>query len=87
MLSLVNDFIVANAAEDLVNALKAYVGPILLLIIGAVSITFLFRRQISQFLIFIVIAILVAILFYAPDFITSIAQNFVEESGQGGGNW
>lgn len=87
MLALLHSFIVANAADDLVGALKAYIGPILLLIIGAVSITFLFRRQISQFLIFIVIAILVAILFYAPDFITSIAHNFVSTTGQGGGTW
>lgn len=87
MLALLNDFIIANAADDIVNALKAYIGPVLLLIIGAVAITFLFRRQISQFLIFIAIAILVAILFYAPDVIVSIGQNFVEETGQGGGNW
>lgn len=83
MLALINDIIFANAADDLVNALKAYIGPILLLVIGAVSITFLFRRQISQFLIFLVIAIIVAILFYAPDFITAIGNNFVQESGTG----
>jgi Na+/H+ antiporter NhaC len=85
MLALINDIILANAADDLANTLKAYIGPILLLIIGAVSITFLFKRQISQFLIFLVIAIFVAIFFYAPDFITAIAQNFQTESGQGGG--
>lgn len=84
MLALLNDIVyAATVADDLVGTLKAYVGPVLLLIIGAVSITFLFKRQISQFLIFLVIAILVAILFYAPDFITAIANNFVDESGTG----
>ncbi len=87
MLALLHSFIVANAADDLVTALKAYIGPILLLLIGAVSITFLFRRQISQFLIFAVIAILVAIFFYAPGFIVGIAQNFVSTTGTGAGTW
>lgn len=85
MLSLINDFVVANAADDLVATLRDFIGPILLLIIGAVALTFLLRRQISQFLIFLVLAILIAILFYAPDFVTSIASNFVDESGTGTG--
>jgi Na+/H+ antiporter NhaC len=85
MLALINDIILANAATDLVDTLRAYIGPILLLIIGAVAITFLLKRQVSQFLIFIGIAIFVAILFYAPSFITAISSNFVEESDTG--NW
>lgn len=83
MLALINDFyaiVYANAADDIVNALKAYIGPILLLLMGIVAMTFLFRRQISQFLIFIGIAIVVALIFYAPDFIVSISQNFKDET-------
>lgn len=83
MLALINDIIFANASEDLVKTLRDYIGPILLLIIGAVAITFIIKRQISQFLIFLVIAIVVAIIFYAPDFITAISKNFVSESGTG----
>lgn len=83
MLALINALVVANAADDIVLTLRAFIGPILLLVIGAVALTFLLRRQISQFLIFLVLAILVAIMFYAPDFVTSIASNFVGESGTG----
>lgn len=83
MLAQINDLIVANVATNLVDTLKAYIGPILLLIIGAISLTFLFKRQVSQFLTFLAIAIVVAIIFYAPDVITNIAQGFVTDSGSG----
>lgn len=83
MLALVNDLISANVAEDLTATVKDYIGPILLLIIGAISLTFLFKRQIAQFLTFLAIAIVVAIIFYAPDVITGIGKEVVNESGTG----
>lgn len=83
MLALISDIIVANTAESLVSTVRDYIGPILLLIIGAISLTFLFKRQIAQFLTFLAIAIVVAIIFYAPDVITGIGQEVVTESGTG----
>lgn len=81
--------IFANAADDIVKTVQAYVGPILLLIIGIVALNFLFRREIMQFVIFLVIAIVVAILFYAPGIVKSIAQQFTGETGldSGGATW
>jgi type IV secretory pathway VirB2 component (pilin) len=88
MLALVNDFLLANVSDDIVKTVQAYVGPILLLIIGIVALTFLFKREMMQFVIFIVIAILVSIFFYAPGVIKSIAQSFTGETGiDAGGDW
>lgn len=81
MLAFLNNLIIANASEKIAGAVQAYVGPILLLIIGIVAITFLFRRQITQFVIFLVIAIAVAIFFYAPGVIVAIAKAFTGETG------
>ena len=81
MLALINDFLLANVSDDIVKTVQAYVGPIFLLIIGIVALTFLFRREIMQFTIFLIIAILVAILFYAPGIVKSIAQAFTGETG------
>jgi len=81
MLALVNAFLLANVSDDIVKTVQAYVGPILLLVIGIVAITFLFRREMMQFVIFIVIAILVSIFFYAPGLVKSIAQSFTGETG------
>lgn len=87
---MLNNLIVANASEQLVGTLQAYIGPVLLLIIGIVAITFLFRREIMQFVLFVIIAIVVAILFYAPGVIKGIAQAFTGETGLDtgeGGGW
>lgn len=87
---MLNNLIVANASEKLVGTLQAYVGPVLLFIIGIVAITFLFRREIMQFVLFIVIAIIVAVLFYAPGVVKAIAQSFTGETGLDtgeGGGW
>jgi hypothetical protein len=81
MLALINDMLLANVSDNIVKTVQAYVGPILLLLIGIVALTFLFRREIMQFVIFIIIAILVSIFFYAPGVIKSIAQSFTGETG------
>jgi hypothetical protein len=83
--TLVTAFVVANAAEALAATIQAYVGPILLLIIGLVALPFLFRRQLMAFGTFVLIAILVAIFFYYPGIILSIAGQFVGETGIGTG--
>ena len=86
MLALVNDFLLANVSDDIVKTVQAYVGPILLLIIGIVALTFLFKREMMQFVIFIIIAILVSIFFYAPGVIKTIAQSFTGETGLDAGD-
>lgn len=87
ILSSVNDFVLAAASgNSLANGIRNFVGPILMLVMGIVAITFLFRREMTQFIIFLVIAIVVAIIFYAPDVIKSIAQG-VEKGTGTSGSW
>jgi len=90
MLALIDNLLLANASDDIVKTVQAYVGPILLLLIGIVALTFLFKREIMQFVIFIVIAILVSVFFYAPGVVKGIAQQFTGETGLdsgGGSGW
>lgn len=84
ILSFITDTIVAASGNSLATGIRNFVGPILMLIMGLVSITFLFRREMTQFVIFLGIAIVVAIIFYAPDFITTIAKGVNKESGVNG---
>ena len=63
-----------NSGQRLANALRDFVGPILLLIVSFVALTFLFRRQISQFAQFIALAIGIAVLFYYPGIIEDFAR-------------
>lgn len=87
ILSFVNDFVLGAAdGNALATGIRNFVGPILMLVTGLVAITFLFRREMTQFMIFLVITIVVLILFFAPDVIKNIAKS--TEGGLGtGGNW
>lgn len=84
LLFSVNDFIIGATGGTLATGIRNFIGPILLLVMGIVSITFLFRREMTQFLIFLVIAIVVAIIFYAPDVIKNIAKGVEKGTGTGG---
>lgn len=83
MHSLYNELVVVAAsggAQKLVEAIQAWVGPVFLLAIGLIAITFLFKRSMVQFAIFAVIAILIAVLFYAPGVLISIANMFFTDT-------
>ena len=79
-----NNLIIAAGSESLVNGIRDFIGPILMLIMGVVAITFLFKREMTNFLIFLGICIVCSIIFYAPGLITNIAKNVNESTGNGG---
>jgi len=82
MLALFTDFItgaanylvLAGLGNNLQTLIKSIIGPIFLAIVGVIAITFLIQRQIMQFVIFIIIAILIAALIYVPDMIKGLGQ-------------
>lgn len=82
--SFINDYVVAATTETIATGIRNFVGPILLLIISLVAITFLFKREMTQFFIFVVIAIIVALLFYAPGIVKSLAQEAGSTTGNSG---
>lgn len=68
--SIVN--IVAAGAPDVnvfVQNARDFIAPIFLLIIGGVALSFLFRRQLMQFLQFFILAVLIGVLFYVPGIV------------------
>lgn len=83
-LALATDFVLAAGSEGLANAIRSFVGPILLVAIGIIAIPFLVRREMTQFIMFVVIAIAVFLLFYAPDIVKNLAEGVAKE---GGGAW
>lgn len=78
LLALTNDFtaiIAASGADTLTTQIRNFIAPFLLLAISIAAITFLFKREMLQFLMFLVIGLAVAAVFYSPQLITSIGQN------------
>lgn len=71
------------SSNNIVKIIRNFVGPIVLLIVSLLAITFLFRREMTQFIIFIVIGVVVLAIFYVPDFIANLGKNV----GKEGKNW
>lgn len=85
-LILINDIVANTTGSSLADGIRNFIGPILMLVVGIIAITFLVRREMTQFILFLVIAIVVFILFFAPNVLKNIAQG-VESSTKTGGQW
>lgn len=68
------DFILAKGSDGFVRTIRNFVGPLFLLACGIAAMSFLFQRQITQFLQFFVLAIAIAAFFYAPGFVEELGR-------------
>lgn len=68
---------------NMVKIIRNFIGPIALLIVSLLALTFLFRREMTQFIIFIIIGVVVLAIFYVPDFIANLGKSV----GKEGKNW
>ena len=64
------------------KSIRTFLVPFLLIAVAGISVTFLVRRQMSQFLQFIAISILVFVLIYSPEIIANVAVFLAGEAGQ-----
>jgi hypothetical protein len=72
---------VALSTQGLVNYLQGLFGPLFLGIVGIVAIFFLFTREIIRFVQFIVLAIAIAVVFYTPSIVQTIATGIANALG------
>jgi hypothetical protein len=66
---------------NLASWLRDIFGPIFLVIVSVVAIFFLFTREITRFVQFIVLAIGIGIVFYVPDIIETTAKAIAKALG------
>ncbi|MEV4003044.1 hypothetical protein [Actinomadura sp. NPDC049753] len=67
--------------QQLADWLRNIFGPLFLVIIGIVALFFLFTREITRFVQFIVLSIVIAVVFYYPGIITMVAKGIVQALG------
>ena len=67
--------------EGLVKYLQSLFGPLFLGIVGIVALFFLFTREITKFVQFIVLAVLIAVVFYTPGIVQSLATGIASALG------
>jgi hypothetical protein len=71
----------ALSTQSLVTYLQGLFGPLFLGITGIVAIFFLFTREITRFVQFVVLAIAIAVIFYTPGIIRTLAQGIANALG------
>ena len=67
--------------QGLVDYLQGLFGPLFLGIVGIVAIFFLFSREITRFVQFIVLAVLIAVVFYVPQIVETLAKGIANALG------
>lgn len=69
------------STENLVKYLQGLFGPLFLGIVGICAIFFLFSREITKFVQFFVLAVVIAVLFYTPGVVQVIASGITSALG------
>ena len=67
--------------QNLVNYLQGLFGPLFLGLIGIVALYFLFTREITRFVQFIVLAIAIGVIFYTPSIVELLAKGIANALG------
>ena len=71
----------AISTQGLVDYLQSLFGPLFLGIVGIVALFFLFTREITRFMQFIVLAVLIAVVFYTPAIVENLAKGIAAALG------
>ena len=67
--------------NNLVTYLQSLFGPLFLGLVGIVALFFLFTREITRFVQFIVLAVLIAVVFYTPSIVQLLATGIANALG------
>jgi hypothetical protein len=71
----------AISTQGLVTYLQSLFGPLFLGIVGIVALFFLFNREITKFVQFIVLAVAIAVVFYTPSIVQTLATGIANALG------
>lgn len=81
---MLHHIIAASGGLDptgLADWLRKFFGPLFLVVVSIVAIFFLFTREITRFVQFIVLAIAIGIIFYVPNIIETTARAIAKALG------
>ena len=71
----------AISTQGLVTYLQSLFGPLFLGIVGIVALFFLFTREIIRFVQFVVLAVAIAVIFYTPSIVQTLATGIANALG------
>jgi len=67
--------------QGLVTYLQSLFGPLFLGIVGIVALFFLFTREITKFMQFLVLAVAIGVIFYVPTIVENLAKGIAAALG------
>jgi hypothetical protein len=67
--------------SGLVTYLQQLFGPLFLGLVGIVALFFLFTREITRFVQFLVLAVAIAVIFYTPGIVQTLATGIANALG------
>jgi hypothetical protein len=67
--------------QGLVTYLQGLFGPLFLGVTGIAALFFLFSREITKFVQFVVLAVLIAVVFYTPGIVQTLATGIANALG------
>jgi hypothetical protein len=62
------------STQGLVSYLQGLFGPLFLGAVSLIALFFLFTREITRFVQFILLAVVIAVIFYTPTIVQTLAQ-------------
>ena len=71
----------AISTQGLVAYLQGLFGPLFLGLVGIVALFFLFTREITRFVQFIILAVAIAVVFYTPNIVQLLASGIAHALG------
>jgi hypothetical protein len=71
----------AVSTTGLVTYLDDLFGPLFLGLVGIVALYFLFTREITKFVQFVVLAVAIAVVFYVPTIVETLAKGIATALG------
>lgn len=67
--------------SGLASWLRDFFGPLFLVVVSIVAIFFLFTREITRFVQFVILAIAIGVIFYVPNIIETTAKAIAKALG------
>jgi len=69
------------STQGLVTYLQGLFGPLFLGIVGIVALFFLFTKEITKFVQFLVLAVAIGVVFYTPGIVQTLANGIAHALG------
>lgn len=78
---MLHTLLAQTSGDTIATTIRNFIAPLVLLAVGIAALSFLFRRQMTEFLQFACLAVGVAVFFYVPGVVEKVATTIAAAFG------